>query len=505
MGVMVAGGRGGLEGRGAPPGTAGRLQFADIEIVTGEGTMDERWMPAWGIAERVRRGELRAREVVERALGRIAELNPGLNAFIQVDAEGALRQAEAVDARVAAGEDPGPLAGVPLGVKDLEPVRGLLFTLGSRAFAGQVATEDSVQVARLRAAGAVVVGKTNTPEFGYKGFTENRLWGPTRNPWNPAKTPGGSSGGSSAAVAAGMVPLATAGDGGGSIRIPAAMTGCFGMKPTAHRVPRAGEHAPTWGYFSTLGPMARTVRDAARYLDVASGPHPDDPEVLDGPTGFEAAVLGPAPRLRRLAWSADLGYAAVDREVVRVARAAAERLAAAVGAELEEATPAIGDTMEAWMTIAAAGDTRLVDDMPEEQRAKLEPGFLRFAETGRQYTAVDVARALEHRHQVNRVMTRFFAGYDLLLTPTTAATAFAAEGPPPGEIGGRKVGPAGFIPFTYPFNFLGLPAASLPAGLAADGLPVGLQAVAPRFADAFLLRVCAAYEAASPWRYPGQE
>jgi aspartyl-tRNA(Asn)/glutamyl-tRNA(Gln) amidotransferase subunit A len=467
--------------------------------------MTERWMPAWEIAERVRAGELRAREVTERALGRIAELNPALNAFIQVDAEGALRQAEAIDARVASGEDPGPLAGVPLGVKDLEPAKGLLYTLGSRAFAGQVAEEDSVQVARLRAAGAVIIGKTNTPEFGYKGFTENRLWGPTRNPWNPAKTPGGSSGGSSAAVAAGMVPLATAGDGGGSIRIPAAMTGCYGIKPTAHRIPRAGEHAPTWGYFSTLGPMARTVRDAARYLDVASGPHPDDPEVLDGPTGFEAAVLGPAPRLRRVAWSADLGYAAVDPEVARVARAAAERLAAAVGAELEEAHPGLGDTMEAWMTIAAAGDTRLVDDMPEEQRAKLEPGFLRFAEVGRKYTAVDVARALEERHQVNRKMTRFFERYDLLLTPTTAATAFAAEGPPPSEIGGKQVGPAGFIPFTYPFNFLGLPAASLPAGLAPDGLPVGLQAVAPRFADAFLLRVSAAYELASPWRYPGQD
>jgi aspartyl-tRNA(Asn)/glutamyl-tRNA(Gln) amidotransferase subunit A len=302
-----------------------------------------------------------------------------------------------------------------------------------------------------------------------------------------------------------MVPLATAGDGGGSIRIPAAMTGCYGIKPTAHRIPRAGAHAPTWGYFSTLGPIARSVRDAARYLDVAAGPHPDDPEVLDGPTGFEAAVLGPAPRLRRVAWSADLGYAAVDPEVARVARAAAERLAAAVGAELEEAAPGFGDPMDAWMTIAAAGDTYLVDSMTEEQRGLLEPGFRRFAEVGRRFTAVDVARALEERHQVNRLMTQFFERYDLLLTPTTAATAFVAEGPPPSVIGGKEVGPAGFIPYTYPFNFLGLPAASLPAGLAADGLPVGLQAVAPRFADALLLRVSAAYEAASPWRYPGQE
>lgn len=467
--------------------------------------MDDRWTPAWEIAEQVRSGARSAREVTETALRRIAALNPGLNAFIQVDAEGALRQAADIDARIARGEDPGILAGVPIGVKDLEPVKGLLFTLGSRAFEGQVADEDSVQVARLRAAGAVIVGKTNTPEFGYKGFTENRLWGPTRNPWNPERTPGGSSGGSSAAVAAGMVPLATAGDGGGSIRIPAAMTGCYGIKPTAHRIPRAGAHAPTWGYFSTLGPMARTVRDAARYLDAAAGPHPNDPEVLDGPTGiYEAAATAEPPKLRCVAWSADLGYAAVEPEVVEIARGAAERLAAAVGAELVEANPGFGDPLDAWMTIAAAGDTLMVDEMTPEQRAKLEPGFLRFAEVGRQFTAVDVARALEERHQANRKMTQFFAEFDLLLTPTTAATAFAAEGPPPMVIAGRKVGPAGFIPFTYPFNFLGLPAASLPAGLSREGLPVGLQAVAPRFADALLVRVSAAYEAANPWRYPGQ-
>lgn len=467
--------------------------------------MDDRWTPAWELAEQVRSGARSAREVTEAALRRIAALNPGLNAFIQVDAEGALRQAADIDARVARGEDPGILAGVPIGVKDLEPVKGLLFTLGSRAFEGQVADEDSVQVARLRAAGAVIVGKTNTPEFGYKGFTENQLWGPTRNPWNPERTPGGSSGGSSAAVAAGMVPLATAGDGGGSIRIPAAMTGCYGIKPTAHRIPRAGAHAPTWGYFSTLGPMARTVRDAARYLDAAAGPHPNDPEVLDGPTGiYEAAATAEPPKLRCVAWSADLGYAAVEPEVVEIARGAAERLAAAVGAELVEANPGFGDPLDAWMTIAAAGDTLMVDEMTPEQRAKLEPGFLRFAEVGRQFTAVDVARALEERHQANRKMTQFFAEFDLLLTPTTAATAFAAEGPPPMIIAGRKVGPAGFIPFTYPFNFLGLPAASLPAGLSREGLPVGLQAVAPRFADALLVRVSAAYEAANPWRYPGQ-
>lgn len=465
--------------------------------------MTEELLPAWEIADGVRARRFSAREVLEAALARIEAKNPGLNAFIATDAERARAAAEQVDAQVARGEDPGPLAGVPMGIKDLEPVEGLPFTEGSRAHAGRIATRDGVSVSRLKAAGAVIIGKTNTPEFGYKGFTENQLWGPTRNPWDATRTPGGSSGGSASAVAAGMVPLCSASDGGGSIRIPASFTGCYGIKPSAGRIPRAGEHAPTWGVFSTLGPMARTVRDSARYMDVTAGPHPNDLDVLDS-TGhaFEAAVLGATPRLRRIAYSADLGYAVVDPEVVSLTRVAAAALAEAVGAELEEASPGFADPIQAWMTIAASGDTRLVDAMTPEQRAVLEPGFARFAEVGRAITAVQIAESLETRHQVNRQMTAFFERYDLLLTPTTATTPFVAEGPPPSKIAGKDVTAAGFIPFTYPFNFTGHPAASLPAGLAANGLPVGLQAVAPRHADALLLAVSAAYEQARPWGYP---
>jgi aspartyl-tRNA(Asn)/glutamyl-tRNA(Gln) amidotransferase subunit A len=300
-----------------------------------------------------------------------------------------------------------------------------------------------------------------------------------------------------------MVPLCSASDGGGSIRIPAALTGCYGIKPSAHRIPRAADHAPTWGFFSTLGPMARTVRDSARYLDVAAGPHPNDLESLEAPAGaFEAAATGPAPRLRRLGWSPDLGWAVVEPEVIAISRAAAERFAKAVGAELVDVPPIFPNPIQSWVNIAASGDTHLVESMTPEQRELLEPGFREFAELGRNITAVQVADGLEERHQANRAMTAFFESHDLLLTPTTATTAFAAEGPPPMVIAGKQVGPAGFIPFTYPFNFTGHPAASLPAGLAANALPVGLQAVAPRHADALLLAASAAYERASPWSYP---
>jgi len=463
----------------------------------------ERLMTACETADAVRSKQLSAREALEAALKRIEVMNPPLNAFIAIDPEGARRQADAVDAAIARGDDPGLLAGVPMGIKDLEAVAGMPYTHGSRAHANDIADHDGVSVARLKAAGAVIIGKTNTPEFGYKGFTINELWGATRNPWDTEKTPGGSSGGSAAAVAAGMVPLCSASDGGGSIRIPAALTGCYGIKPQAGRIPRAAAHAPTWSSFSTLGPMARTVRDAARYLDVAAGPHPDDLEALDSTGGhFEAAVLGGSPTLRRIGWSADLGYAVVEPEVLALARKAAEAFAAANGAELIDASPGFANPMQWWITIAASGDTRLVDAMTEEQRAVLEPGFLAFSELGRKITAVQMAEAQEQRHQTNRAMTRYFEQYDLLLTPTMPMTAFVAEGPPPTVIDGREVGPGGSIPFTYPFNFTGHPAASLPAGLAANGLPVGLQAVAPRYADALLLSASAAYEAARPWTYP---
>ena len=454
-------------------------------------------------ADLIRKRELTAREAVEAALARIESMNPALNAFVTLDAEGALRQADAIDSSWEWNETPGLLAGVPIGVKDLEAVAGLRWTNGSRAFADQVATEDSVQVQRLREQGAIIVGKTNTPEFGYKGFTENRLFGATGNPWAVDRTPGGSSGGSAAAVTAGMVPLCTASDGGGSIRIPAAFSGCFGFKPSAGRIPRAGAHAPTWGSHSVLGPVSRTVRDAARYLDCAVGPHPNDLDSLDGPVGvYEQAAMSVPPRLQQLGWSADWGYAPVEPEVRRVAFEAAQALAEALNVELVEAHPGFADPMQTWYVLAAAGDVVLLDRLTAEQRALLEPGFVAFAEQARSLTAAQMCTALDERHQLNRTMTAYFDQFDLLLTPTVACTAFPKEGPPPKTIDGKPANPASYLPFTPPFNVTGHPAASVPAGLANDGLPVGLQIVAPRHADTFLLSACAVYEQARPWAFP---
>lgn len=461
------------------------------------------YTPASEIADAVRSKKLSAREATEAALKRVEAKNPALNALTYLDPDRALRQADAIDEAIARGEDPGSLAGVPMGVKDLEGVEGMPLTMGSLVYKDQVAFEDSVQVSRLRRAGAVFLGKTNTPEFGYKGFTANRVHGATGNPWDPERTPGGSSGGSAAAVAAGMVPLCTGSDGGGSIRAPSAFSGCYGIKPSAGRIPRAGLFAPHWGTHSTVGPISWSVRDAARYLDAAAGPHPNDLDSLDAPPGgYEAAVVGPAPRVRRIAWTPDLGYAAVDSEVKRLCGEAAKALGDALGADVEEVNPGLSNPMPYWYAMAAANDTRTLDSLTPDQRELLEPGFVAFADQARQLTALQVMDALEERHQLNRAMTAIFEAYDLLVTPAVACTAFPKSGPPPTTIGGVETGPAGYIAFTPPFNMTGHPAASVPAGLAKDGLPVGLQVIAPRHADAFLLAVSAAYEAARPWRRP---
>src|SRR5262249_46766628 len=245
--------------------------------------MDLAFAPAHELAAAVRRRTLSPVELMTATLERVAALNPQLNAFVALRADEALADARARADRLARGEDPGPLAGLPFGVKDLEDVAGLPTTHGSVPFRNHVAADDSIQVARLRGAGAIPIGKTNTPEFGYTGFTRNRLFGVTRNPWNLSRTPGGSSGGSAAAIAGGLVPLATASDGGGSIRIPACYVGAFGLKPTFGRVPRTPLMLREWIDTTVYGPLTRTVTDAALFLDAVAGPDPRDPDSLPHP------------------------------------------------------------------------------------------------------------------------------------------------------------------------------------------------------------------------------
>src|SRR3954462_2373153 len=304
--------------------------------------MDFRREAVAGLAGAVSSGQLSARELVEHSLERIEATNGELNAFVVVDADGARGAAAEIDRQIAEGDDPGPLAGIPLGVKDLEDAAGLPTSQGSAVHQNDPrATSDSVLVSRPRAAGAVVVGKTNTPELGWKAQTENVLFGTTRNPWDPSRTPGGSSGGSAAATAAGMVPLATGSDGGGSIRIPSALCGLSGFKPSLGRVPSGGGHAPDWHHPSAPGPMGRRPTDIAYALDAVIGPDPSDLRSLPMPEPSWVGAVESAHVPMKVAWSPTLGYAPVDAEVRAVCERAVGTLSD-LGAEVVQ-VPAVFD------------------------------------------------------------------------------------------------------------------------------------------------------------------
>src|SRR5690606_8553705 len=329
--------------RGAPVGAAGGVRPRTSTCRPGpafpvpggpprpgwlaSGAVDFRRTTVAALAADVAARRVSARELTAAAIDLVDRLDPELNAFVAVDADAALAEAAAIDERIAAGQEVGPLAGIPLAVKDLEDACGFVTSHGSAAFAsGQPATDDSPLVARLRAAGCVVVGKTNTPELGWKADTENPVFGATRNPWDTERSPGGSSGGSAAAVAGGLVPLATGSDGGGSIRIPSAVTGLTGFKPSLGRVPSGGSSAPDWPLLSTKGPMARTARDLALVLDAVVGPEPTDLASLPLPEASWSRSLDELHPPRAVVWAPTLGYASVDAEVLAVCEAAVRRL-----------------------------------------------------------------------------------------------------------------------------------------------------------------------------------
>jgi Asp-tRNA(Asn)/Glu-tRNA(Gln) amidotransferase A subunit family amidase len=458
--------------------------------------MDFRTESVIGMAEQVRRGERSARQLVDHALERVAALNPTINAFVAVDEERARAAADAVDATMAAGRDPGPLAGIPIGVKDLEDAAGFVTTHGSAAFADtQPAAVDSPLVARLVSAGCVVVGKTNTPELGWKADTDNTVFGPTRNPWHLDHTPGGSSGGSAAAIASGMVPLATGSDGGGSIRIPSSCCGLSGMKPSLGRVPSGGASPPDWQNLSTKGVMARRLADVVAALDLVVGPDPSDLRSLPRPEASWLATLDNPKPPRRVAWSPTLGYGEVDAEVLAICERAVEVLAS-LGSEIVEVESVFpADPVNEWLTLSGVYNLRsLAGFRGAPVWDRLDPVLAMTLEGAEQVTALDVIRADDACHSLNLRLVELFHDVRLLLTPTVAAV------PPLRSLGGQGMVNGtpdyNWVKFTYPFNMTRSPAASVCAGLSSSGLPVGLQLVGPQHADLVVLRSAAALEEA---------
>ncbi|MBI4337499.1 MAG: amidase [Chloroflexi bacterium] len=461
--------------------------------------MELAFASAWRIRELVAARKVSPVELTEFFLRRIGELNPGLNAYLTVCGDQALAAARAAEAAALRGESLGPLHGVPVSIKDLETTRGIRTTDGSLAFREHIPADDSVVAERVRRAGAVILGKTNTPEFGLLGTTENRLGDACRNPWDPERTSGGSSGGAAVALAAGLCSLATGTDGGGSIRIPCSFCGVYGIKPTQGRVPRYSSIGrPAANLLSQPGPMARNVRDAALLLNVLAGYDRRDPTSLREPPPDFTAGLERGVRGLRVAWSRDLGYAAVDPEVAEVCSRAA-RWFEGLGCAVEEPKFALENPFPAFWTIFSATAYANYGYLMEEHAEELTPYAKMCLENGQRATGADYSRALRTVHVVQDQMRVLLEQYDLLLTPTMATVAFPV-GKRPEVIGGQKVDPWwGFLPFTFPINMSGQPAANVPCGFSADGMPVGLHIVGRAGDEATVLRASAAFEAAYPW------
>ena len=460
---------------------------------------DLAFMSAIELSAAIRAQEVSSVEATENFFERIGRLDPQLNSYLTLCQEQALNDARAADEAVQRGGQLGPLHGVPISIKDLEVTKGVRTTMGSAVFRDTVPDVDSIVVERVKASGAIILGKTNTPEFGQSGTTENKVGDPCRNPWNTERTPGGSSGGAAAALAAGLCTLATGSDGGGSIRIPASFSGIFGIKPSQGRVPRyGGLGRPAANHFSQSGPMTRTVADCALLLQVLAGPDSRDPTSIrqaapDFSAGLDAGVRG-----MRLAWTPDYGYAGVDPEVARVTETAA-RLFEELGASVETPDFAIEDPFPAFWDVFATSAFTSYGHLLEQHRNDFSEYGLRSIEHGAEVTGADLSRAILWVDQLGRRLEDFFDEYDLLLSPTMAVPAFPI-GQRPTNIGGKEVEPFwGYLPFTYPINMTGQTASSVPCGFSQDGMPIGLHIVGPRGSEAKVLQASAAFEAARPW------
>ena len=453
---------------------------------------DFRTVTVEALAAMVRDRTLTAAAVTEHALERIEALNPTLNAFVALDADAARSAASSIDARLDSGEDVGPLAGVPIGVKDLVDAAGFHTSKGAMYTRGNApATSDCTEVARLRAAGCVIVGKTNTPEHGCMGDTYNPRFGATLNPWNPERSPGGSSGGTAAAIAAGMVPVGTGSDGGGSIRIPSAICGLSGIKTSHGRVPSG---PPPSGLIdlSCVGPMARVIRDVALCLDSVVGPHPADLRSLPKPdVSWRAALDSPRPPARAL-WAPSIDGGPVDSEIAAACAAAVDRLAAE-GVEVDEAQTEISAVPGAFLQLFFGGligpsfrslyGTDEWDNVTDVLAVMLEDVYERV-------TVSSLYEARQRAGELSIALAEAMDGYDMLLMPTLAGQAPAPGGH--GTIDGEET--PNWFRFTPLANLTRRPAGTVCCGFSAEGVPIGLQVVGHQLADLAVLETLAVLE-----------
>ncbi len=445
------------------------------------------------IVEKLRGGEISAVELVEECLEKIERINPKINAFVTLN-EKAVEEARNVDPN-------SPLAGLPIAIKDNVETKGIRTTYCSKLYENYIPEEDAVLVERLKKAGAVILGKTNMPEFGLIAYTDNPLFGPTRNPFDLSKTVGGSSGGSAAAVAAGILPVASGNDGGGSIRIPASFCGLYGLKPSFGRVP-CYPSLPIFVGLHSEGFLTRYVEDNAFMLDLVKRRDIRDMNSLpdDGVSYLKA--IEEQPDNVKIAFSPDLGYATVDSEVEEVVRKAAFRLEKF--GEVEEVKLNAPSLENQLVTKVVLEVVTFIGERMEEWEKVAFPPYLGFMALAQSLTYREYIKIEERKMELWKALRGVFEEYDYLITPTVACKPFEIGKISPDEIDGKPITPIGWMPFTYPFNFTSQPAASIPAGFSKEGLPVGMQIVGKHYDDAGVLKISKAFQDISPWqgKYP---
>jgi aspartyl-tRNA(Asn)/glutamyl-tRNA(Gln) amidotransferase subunit A len=450
----------------------------------------------------IRKKEVKPSEIVSAIFSRIEEANPRVNAFCTLIQETAMAEARAADEKIVHGKAEGALFGLSVSIKDLVSTKGVRTTYGSKICESFVPGQDEVVIERLKAAGAILIGKTNCCEYGYKAVTDNRIFGPTRNPWNLEMTSGGSSGGAGAAVALGMGPLALGTDSGGSIRVPASYCGVFGFKPSRGRIP-IYPMPPGWetAYrrLNHYGPLTRTVGDTAMMMEAVAGPDDRDPSSLPDDRLHYVEEMKKGIRGLRIAFSRDMGHVVLD-PVVRGKAEAAASIFSKLGCHVEEATPDLPSMDAAYQILFAADCAAALGSQLERWRDHLDGGLVKLAEMGSKTSAADYVRAANESHVFVEKMHSLLGKYDLLLTPTLPLPPFQLGIDWPRETACKKVHPLNYLGFTYPFNLTGQPAASLPCGWTKENLPIGLQVIGRRWDDVSVLRASAAFEEASPWK-----
>ena len=458
------------------------------------------FMPAWEMRDKIKSQELTSQEITEALIERIEKVNPIINAYCTTAFELAREMAKDADRRVKNNEKLGLLNGIPTSIKDLMYTKGLRTTFGSKIYEDLIPDEDEIAVQRLKDAGCVILGKTNTPEFGAAGVTDNPVFGETKNPWKLDRTSGGSSGGAAAATVCGISPLSLGSDGGGSIRHPACLCGAYGLKPHFGRVPMYPNLGIAGETLSSYGPIVRYVKDAALMLDILTGPHDADRYSLPAQDINYFENVDKIPQKIKVGYSLDLGYAKIiDTEVEKSFFDSIEKLKT-YDWEFEEFKIKLRKPHVPYLTFHTAMPAYDLKPKLKKYKDVINEELLKMIEAGYSYDAMAIMQAMALRNKVYEAFFPIFEKFDVILTPTTATTAFKLGQLFPMEINGKGAAPLTWMPYTYIFNLTQHPAATIPSGFSSEGLPIGLQIVGRRFDELTVLQVSNAFENVAPWQ-----